>query len=257
MQPSRNKTAFSAVTKPSYDRWHCRLGHPSSRIVDHVLGHFNLQFNRESNKAHVCDACQQGKSHQLPYASSSRVTSFPLELIFSDVWGPACTSSGGFSYYVSFIDDFSKFTWLFCLKHKSDVFNIFHRFQSHVERLLNRKILQIQTDWGGEYRKLNTFFQNIGIEHHLSCPHTHQQNGSAERKHRHVVETGLTLLAQASMPLRFWDEAFHTACFLINRLPTRTINMNTPLQRLFGTAPDYTFLRTFGCACWPDRKSVV
>ena len=111
--------------------------------------------------------------------------------------------------------------------------------------------MQIQTDWGGEYRKLNTFFQNIGIEHHLSCPHTHQQNGSAERKHRHVVETGLTLLAQASMPLRFWDEAFHTACFLINRLPTRTINMNTPLQRLFGTAPDYTFLRTFGCACWP------
>mgnify|MGYP006961257217 CR=1 FL=1 len=53
------------------------------------------------------------------------------------------------------------------------------------------------------------------------------------------------------MPLCFWDEAFHTACFLINHLPGRTIGMTTPLQQLFGTAPDYTFLRTFGCARWP------
>jgi hypothetical protein len=59
---------------------------------------------------------------------------------------------------------------------------------------------------GGEYQSLNSFFQGIGIEHHVSCPYAHQQNGSAERKHRHIIEVGLTLLAHSSMPLKFWDE---------------------------------------------------
>jgi histone deacetylase 1/2 len=75
-----------------------------------------------------------------------------------------------------------------------------------------------QTNWGGEYEKLHSFFQKIGITHHVSCPHAHQQNGSAERKHHHIVEVGLALLANASMPLKFWDEAFLTATFLINLL---------------------------------------
>jgi histone deacetylase 1/2 len=86
---------------------------------------------------------------------------------------------------------------------------------------------------GGEYRNLNTFFHKLGIAHRVACPHTHQQNGAAERKHRHIVETGLTLLAHASVPFRFWSDAFFTACFLINRLPTRVLNMKTPIEQLF------------------------
>jgi len=104
---------------------------------------------------------------------------------------------------VSFIDDFSKFTWIYLLKFKSEVFQKFQEFQALVERLFNRKILAMQTDWGGEYQKLNSFFTKAGIVHHVSCPYAHQQNGSAERKHRHIVEVGLSLLAHASMPLKF------------------------------------------------------
>ena len=112
----------------------------------------------------------------------------------------------------------------------------------------------MQTDWGGEYERLNSFFQQIGISHHVSCPHAHQQNGSAERKHRHIVDVGLSLLANASMPLKFWDEAFLTATFLINILPSKVIKFETPITRLFGTIPDYTSLRVFGCACWPNLR---
>lgn len=79
----------------------------------------------------------------------------------------------------------------------------------------------------------------------MSCPHTSQQNGIAERKHRHIVETGLALLAQSSLPLYFWDEAFLTACYLINRMPTRTIGSVTPIKRLLNINPDYSFLRVF------------
>jgi hypothetical protein len=128
---------------------------------------------------------------------------------------------------VSFIDDFSKFTWIYLLKKKSDVFQRFHDFQNHVERLFDKKIITMQTDWGGEYQKLNSFFQRVGITHHVSCPHAHQQNGSAERKHRHIMEVGLSLLAQAFMPLKFWDEAFFTATYLINRIPSKVIDGDT------------------------------
>jgi histone deacetylase 1/2 len=140
------------------------------------------------------------------------------------------------------------------LRHKSEVFQRFHDFQNLVERMFDRKILAMQTEWGGEYQKLNSFFQRIGISHHVSCPHAHQLNGSAERKHRHIVEVGLSLLAQASMPLKFWDEAFMTATYLINRLPSRVINNQTPLERLLDQKPDYSVLRVFGCACWPNLQ---
>ena len=177
-----------------------------------------------------------------------------MELIYSDVWGPALTSVGGRKYYVSFIDDFSKFTWIYLLKFKSEVFQKFHEFQNMVERLFDRKIIAMQTDWGGEYHKLHSFFDRVGISHRVSCPHTHQQNGSAERKHRRIVEVGLALLAHASMPLKFWDEAFLAATYLINRVPSKVINFESPLERLFKQKPDYTSLRVFGCACWPNLR---
>jgi histone deacetylase 1/2 len=92
--------------------------------------------------------------------------------VLSDVWGLAHSSVGRFTYYVSFIDDFSKFSWIYILKKKSDVFQIFCNFQQLVERQFDKKILVVQSDWGGEYEKLNSFKQ-IGIEHHVSCPHAH------------------------------------------------------------------------------------
>ncbi|WVZ90565.1 hypothetical protein U9M48_036856 [Paspalum notatum var. saurae] len=247
------KQAFGAV-KPSLSRWHSRLGHPSSSIVARIVSNNNLPFSVESNRESVCDACQKAKSHQLPYHRSSSVSKYPLELVYSDVWGPAPRSVGGRNYYVSFIDDFSKFTWIYLLKFKSEVFEKFHEFQTLVERLFNRKIIAMQTDWGGEYQKLHTFFNKIGISHHVCCPHAHQQNGSAERKHRHIVEVGLSLLAHASMPLKFWDEAFIAATYLINRVPSKVINFSTPLECLFNQKPDYSLLRVFGCACWPNLR---
>ena len=117
---------------------------------------------------------------------------------------------------------------------------MFHNFQALVEQKFDSKIIAMQSDWGGEYEKLNSFFQKIGIYHHVSCPHAHQQNGFAERKHCHIVEVGLALLASASMPLKFWDEAFLTVVHLINMWPSRTIANETPTERLLHITPDYT-----------------
>jgi histone deacetylase 1/2 len=254
LPPSRPiKQAFGAV-KPLFARWHSRLGHPSSPIVSRMVSSHKLPCSFESNKESVCDACQKAKSHQLPYPKSTSTSSYPLELVYSDVWGHAPDSVGGKRYYVSFIDDYSKFTWIYLLKFKSEGFEKFHEFQTLVERLFDRKIITMQTDWGGEYQKLHSFFEKIGITHHVSCPHAHQQNGAVERKHRHIVEVGLALSAHASMPLKFWDEAFIAATYLINRTPSKVLNYSTPLERLFDQTPDYSSLRVFGCACYPNLR---
>jgi len=252
----KNKNAFSASSssKPSMERWHDRLGHPSSRVVQEVVVKNKLPVLDKLSLDSVCDSCQRAKSHQLPYPSSSSESSAPLALIFSDVWGPACDSFGRNKYYVSFIDDYSKFTWIYLLKHKSEVFQRFREFQSFVERKFDRKIIAMQSDWGGEYERLNSFFRQIGISHLVSCPHAHQQNGAAERKHRHIVEVGLSLLARSSMPLKYWDEAFLAATYLINRTPSKVLQFQTPLERLCQMKPDYMSLRIFGCACWPNLR---
>jgi hypothetical protein len=112
----------------------------------------------------------------------------------------------------------------------------------------------VQSDWGGECQGLQRYLTSAGIHHRVACPHTHQQNGVAERKHRHIVKIGLTLLAQSSLPQHFWDEAFLSACYLINRLPTKTLENLTPFEKLLNKKPAYIDLKVFGCACWPHLR---
>ena len=104
---------------------------------------------------------------------------------------------------------------------------------------------------GGEFRPLSSYCQNHGIVHRLICPHTHHQNGVVKRKHRHIVELGMTLLMQASLPIKFWDFAFQTFVYLINMLPTSSLQFQVPYTVLFHKSPDYAFLRNFGCSCYP------
>lgn len=124
-----------------------------------------------------------------------------------------------------------------------------------VEPQFHTKIKAIQTDWGGEFHFFPKALQEFGIIHRVICPHTHHQNGVVERKHRHIVESGLTLLAHASLPFKFWDHAFLTAVYLINRLPSASVNKEVPHTKLFQQNPDYGFLKVFGCACFPLLRS--
>lgn len=99
------------------------------------------------------------------------------------------------------------------------------------------------------------FSMILELIHRFTCPHTSHQNGTVERKHRHVVESGLTLLAHASIPYKYWDHSFSTAVYLINRLPTVALSANkSPYQALFQEQPAYLSLKIFGCACFPHLR---
>jgi hypothetical protein len=254
--PTSNKPCPSVLVgeRISLPQWHFRLGHPAFKLVHHVLSSFNLPV-LSTKHSEMCPACLSSKSKQLSFSLSQSQAKCPLELIYTDVWGPSpICSTNGSKYHVSFLDAFSRYSWLYPLSCKVDVTTIFIKFQAYVERFFDFKIKSVQSDWGGEYRPLNTLLHSLGISHRISCPNTHQQNGAVERKHRHIVETGLAILSHAHVPSQYWDDAFSTACYLINRMPTPVLKNRSPFELLFKCKPDYTFLRTFGCACWPNLR---
>jgi hypothetical protein len=149
-------------------------------------------------------------------------------------------------FYLSIVDDFSKYTWLYPLRLKSDVCATFLRFKQLVETYCDTKIMSVQSDNGDEFRPLQTSLTAMRVFYRLSCPHTHHQMGSVERKHRHIVETGLTLLVTSTVPFTFWDSAFDTATYLINRLPSKVTQQKSPFEYLFKISPNYKFLKKFG-----------
>ncbi|KAJ0522439.1 putative RNA-directed DNA polymerase [Helianthus annuus] len=231
--------------------WHQRLGHPHAQLFSSMLSSFHLPVS-DKNFDFNCSSCLVGKSSKLHLLSSDYHSSHVLDLVFCDVWGPSGVSSfDGHNYFLLCVDHFSKYMWLFPLKRKSEVFETFKRFVTMAERQFSTKVKSVQTDWGGEFRNLSSFFASIGIIHRLSCPHTSEQNGTVERRHRHVVETGLTLMAQAHVPQRFWHFAYDTAVYLINRMPSRNNSNISPFEHLFKHKPDFSFLRVFGCLCFP------
>jgi hypothetical protein len=111
--------------------------------------------------------------------------------------------------------------------------------------------LSVQNEDGGEFCPFQTSLNSMGVSYRLSCPHTHHQMSSVKRKHHHIVEIGLSLLATANVPLTLWDLAFEPTTYLINRLPSKVTQKKSPYECLFNISHDYKFLKTFGCECWP------
>jgi hypothetical protein len=148
------KTACAGV-RASSSTWHSRLGHPNAKILQSVLPTLpshNVASVDSNTSNSFCKHCVLGKMTRLPFSPSCTKFTAPVQLVHSDVWGPApITSINGTRFYVSFIDDFSKFTWFFPLKHKSQVLPTFIHFKTTIENLLNHKLKVLRTDCGGEY----------------------------------------------------------------------------------------------------------
>jgi hypothetical protein len=242
--------AFSSI-KTSLSEWHQRLGHPAINILKQIVSKNKLEFSSSFSSNFSCNACLSNKSHKLSFSQSTVMSSQPLETIYSDVWTSPLISHDGFKYYVIFVDHFTKYIWFYPIKQKSDVKDIFIRFKAIVEKHFDKTIKTLYSDNGGEYIALAHFLSIHGISHLTTPPHTPEHNGFSERRHLHIVETGLALLSHASLPLTYWPSAFATAVSLINRMPTPTLQFSSPYEQIFATAPNYSKLKIFGCLCYP------
>ncbi|CAN1179912.1 Retrovirus-related Pol polyprotein from transposon RE1, partial [Linum perenne] len=201
----------------------------------------------------VCEHCIEAKTHALPFGNSTTEISDPFHLIHTDLWGPApVTSRLGFRYFALFIDHHTRFTWIYFLRHKSELLTAAKEFVAMIHTQFGSTIKTFRSDPGGEFTShaLHEFYRSHGILYQQSCPGISEQNGLVERKHRHILELTRALLLQTAVPSHFWVEAVRSVVYLINRQPTPVLQHSSPFEALYHRRPDYTRLRTFGCVCF-------
>jgi len=175
-----------------------------------------------SKSSGVCRGCALGKYTKTAFPSSDSRSEGVLQLIHLDLCGPMSSASlTGYEYYVTFIDDFSRKTWIYFLRSKRSekVLLRFQEFKALVENQTGKKIKVLQSDNGGEYTShaFNEYCQQEGIKRQLTVPYTPQQNGVAERKNRSIVGAARAMLHDQSLPFFLWAEACSTIVYVLNR----------------------------------------
>ena len=254
-----NRTCKSDITT-----WHNRLGHRNVdsirfMVKNNIVDDIEITNNSIINK---CEVCIKGKLTKKPFGKNFEPKSNGcLDLIHSDLCGPCqnVSSSGG-KYFLTFIDDFSRYTHVYILQNKSQVLDKLKDYILEVENLHNKKIKQIHSDNGGEYtsKEMKYFLKSRGIKHTFTIPYTPEQNGIAERKNRSLKEMANCMLIQANMNRIFWAEAVHTANYLQNRLYTKFLVNKSPFELWFNKKPKLKYIKTFGCMAYAlNEKSKI
>src|SRR3954471_11272046 len=243
--------------------WHRRLAHVNMRTLQslHTGGHIlGLKETVSFAKDRLCRPCVEGKMHDIHHRRKTIISSKDiLELLHVDLFGAIHDESlGGKKYCLVIVDDYSRYTWVFFFKLKSETQQCVIDFSNEVQRQNNKKIKIIRSDNGSEFKNytLNEFLSVEGIRHQYSAAYTPQQNCVAERKNRTLLDMARTMLAEFKSPYNFWAEAISTACHSSNRLYLQKILDKTPYEILTGNKPNISYFRVFGCKCFFLIKGV-
>jgi transposase InsO family protein len=262
----RDKTpTCNIVTKNNKERksleiWHRRMGHLNARdlvisVRNGKVRGVDLIVPREKID---CEVCILGKMTRTPFPKNTDRKSELLEIVHSDVCGPMrIESNGNARYFVTFIDDFSKWCEIRLLKKKDEVFKAFEEYKASAEKRTGKSIKYLQSDNGKEFRneRFDAFLKEHGIGRRLTVTNNPEQNGVAERRNRTLVEMARCLLIQSGLPSSFWGEAVNTANYIRNRCPSNSLNGETAYQKWTGDTPDVSHLREFGCSAYTLNRS--
>ncbi|GJT82801.1 retrovirus-related pol polyprotein from transposon TNT 1-94 [Tanacetum coccineum] len=210
-------------------------------------------------KDHLCSACAMGKSKKKPYKPKSEDTNQEkLFLLHMDLCVlMRVTSVNGKKYILVIVDDYSRFTWVKCLRSKDEAPDFIIKFLKMIQVRLKVPVRRIRTDNGTEFvnQTLREYYEKVGISHETSVARSPQQNGVVERRNRTLIEAARTMLIYAKAPLFLWAEAVATACYTQNRSIVRLRHGKTPYELLHDKLPDLSFFHVFGALCYPTNDS--
>ena len=195
-----------------------------------------------------CEICIQAKMTKKPFSKSDR-NSIMLEPVHSDVCElNGVLTRGGERYFIKFIDNFSRFTYVYLMRNKDESFDMFKRYKTEVENQNGRKIKILRSDRGGEYfpNNFSTFCEEHGIIHQSSAPYTPLQNGLDKRKNRTLVDMVNVMILSVELPFNLWGEALLTACHVHNRVPSKKIRVS-PYGLQNGWKPNLDYIKVQGC----------
>jgi transposase InsO family protein len=237
--------------------WHRRLGHIGKDALERAIrGKLadGLLIDSDAPLPLHCEPCIVGKHHHNPFpAKASHRATRLLERIHSDLHEVPVPTASGYCYWITFIDDWSRYGWIWLLKKKSNTFEAFEAFKAYVELQFGALIECLHDDKGGEYtgHLWDAYFAEHGIRREHTVEGMSQQGGVAERRNRTLEEHVVAMLNGARLPIRFWGEALYTYGRLLNMTPSSAIPPDTtPYEMAHKRKPDYSTLRVFGCRAW-------
>ncbi|GJV79466.1 retrovirus-related pol polyprotein from transposon TNT 1-94 [Tanacetum coccineum] len=241
-----NKMNSSAYLIESSNVWHGRLGHVNFNSMRRLIK-FNSIPNFHIDSKYKCETCVEAKLTRTSFKSVKRTTE-PLDMIHTDICDlKSLPTKGGNKYFITFIDDCTKYCYVYLLKSKDEAIDKFVLYKTEVENQLGKKIKVVRSDRGGEYvAPFAEFCAKHGIRHEFTAPYSPQQNGIAERKNRTLKEMVTAMLISSGMSQDMWGEAILTATYLLNKIP-RKEKEETPYELWMGRKPSYQYLRVWGC----------
>ncbi|UYV79312.1 hypothetical protein LAZ67_17002102 [Cordylochernes scorpioides] len=232
--------------------WHDRLGHRNIESIKKIRNENLARGLSLNNCSHSTDCvqCIQGKLTETPFPKKTEYRATEtLQLVHSDICGPLPTNSlSGKRYFITFTDDYSRYTKTYLLKGKDEAYEKIKDYVISAHTEFGKNIQTIRTDNGREYvnRRVEDFLNQSGIKHQLTVPYSPAQNGVAERKNRSLMEMTRCMLFDSGLPQSLWAEAVTTANYLHNRIPSKATD-KTPFELWTNRKPSLKHLKRFGC----------
>ena len=203
------------ITEPNHKRvklskdetylWHLRLGHINLNRIKILVSDGPLS-DLKVDDLPTCESCLEGKMTKRTFSAKGARATECLGLIHTDVCGPmSIQARGGYEYFITFTDDYSRFGYVYLMRHKSDAFDMFKAFKAEVENQLEKHIKILRSDRGGEYLsgEFQQYLIDNGIISQFSAPGTPQQNGVAERRNRTLLDMVRSMLSYSTLPISF------------------------------------------------------
>ncbi|GKA67583.1 retrotransposon protein, putative, ty1-copia subclass [Tanacetum coccineum] len=236
--------------------WHCRHAHISKKRIE-KLQQEGLLRSTDDESFDQCVSCLSGKMTRKSFPHRPERATDLLGIIHTDVCGPLRhVSRQGASYFITFTDDYSRYGYVYLLKHKHEVFETFKVFKNEVENQLGKTIKALRSDRGGEYisQEFKDYLKACGIVQQLTPPYTPQHNGVSERRNRTLLDMVRSMMNLTTLPLSFWDYALESATRILNMVPTKKVD-KTPYELWYGKVPNLSYLKVWGCEALVKRDT--